>query len=48
MIYVGYPCIGKTSIAGKNNFIDLESSLFNNGSDNWAKTYADVAIDLSS
>lgn len=28
MIYVGYPCIGKSSIAGKDNFIDLESSNF--------------------
>ena len=28
MIYVGYPCIGKSSIAGKDNFIDLESSFY--------------------
>ena len=33
MIYVGYPCIGKSSIAGQDRFIDLESSLFNDGSE---------------
>lgn len=32
MIYVGYPCIGKTSISGSDGFIDLESSIFNDGS----------------
>ena len=31
MIYIGYPCIGKTTLAKeKNNFIDLESSYFFN------------------
>ena len=31
MIYIGYPCIGKTTLAKeKNNFIDLESSYFSN------------------
>ena len=48
MIYVGYPCIGKSSIAGQDNFIDLESSLFNDGSDNWEKKYVNVAIELAS
>jgi hypothetical protein len=33
MIYIGYPCIGKTTLAKeKNNFIDLESSYFNSNS----------------
>ena len=33
MIYVGYPCIGKSSIAGREDFIDLDSSLFNDGTE---------------
>jgi hypothetical protein len=28
MIYVGFQGIGKTSIAGKNNCIDLDNNLF--------------------
>lgn len=47
MIYVGYPCIGKSSIAGKSNFIDLESSLFNVNSENWAVVYVMLAEFLS-
>lgn len=47
MIYVGYPCIGKTSIAGTDNFIDLESSEFNDGSGGWVKEYIKVARILS-
>lgn len=47
MIYVGYPGIGKTSIAGTDNFIDLESSNFNNGSEDWIKEYIKVAKILS-
>lgn len=47
MLYVGYPCIGKSSIAGKNNYVDLESSYFNDGSENWIERYVNVANDLS-
>ena len=48
MIYVGYPCIGKSSIAGKDNFIDLESSFYKElGKDDWVNLYVNVAIDLS-
>ena len=50
MIYVGYPCIGKSSIAGHRMFlgtmwdiIDLESSVFNDGSENWTTIYVKVA-----
>ena len=46
MIYVGYPCIGKSSIAGQDRFIDLESSLFNDGSEHWEDKYVAVAKDL--
>ena len=46
MIYVGYPCIGKSSIAGKDNFIDLESSNFKQYN-NWFKLYVDIAEQLS-
>lgn len=47
MIYVGYLCIGKSSISGRDGFIDLEFSLFNDGSKDWAKKYVAVANDLS-
>lgn len=47
MIYVGYPCVGKSSIAGKSNFIDLESSLFNVNSENWFLAYVTLAEFLS-
>lgn len=49
MIYVGFPCIGKSSIAGGKN-IDLESSnmfIGNSRSEGWEKIYCNIAIDLS-
>ena len=46
MIYVGYPCIGKSSIAGEDNFIDLESSNFKQYN-NWVEVYVNTAIQLS-
>ena len=51
MIYIGYPCIGKTTLAKeKNNFIDLESSYFSPFSSaapaNYL-TYCNLAIDLN-
>lgn len=49
MIYVGFPCIGKSSIAGGKN-IDLESSnMFIDGSrpNGWEKIYCNIAIDLN-
>lgn len=51
MIYIGYPGIGKTTLGGKNQFIDLESSLFHEGTNpnslNWIERYCKVADDLS-
>lgn len=50
MIIIGYPGIGKSTIAGKDKFIDLESSNFNvNGNkiQNWHIAYCDVARDLN-
>lgn len=50
MIYVGYQGIGKSSISGKNNCIDLESGNFwVNGerTDNWYKIYCNIAEHLS-
>lgn len=49
MIYVGFPCIGKSSIAGDKN-IDLESSnmfIGDNRPEEWEKIYCNIAIDLS-
>lgn len=46
MIYSGYPGIGKSTIAGKYNCIDLESSNFGKES-GWEKIYCQVAKDLS-
>lgn len=49
MIYVGFPCIGKSSIAGGKN-IDLESSnmfIEGNRPEGWEKIYCNIAIDLS-
>lgn len=51
MIIIGYPCIGKTTLA-KNNvkIIDLESSNFFVDEErlkNWYKMYCNVAVDLS-
>lgn len=50
MIYVGYQGIGKSSISGKNNFIDLESSNFwvdDKRVDDWYKMYVNIAEHLS-
>ena len=50
MIYVGYQGIGKSSIAGKNNCIDLESGNFwvdDKRTDNWHKIYVNIAEHLS-
>lgn len=49
MIIIGYPGIGKTSIAGKEGCIDLESSNFfvdGNRDGNWHVVYCNIAIDL--
>jgi hypothetical protein len=51
MIYVGYQGVGKSSVSGKNNFIDLESGNFwvdGNRCDNWHKIYCNIAGHLSS
>jgi hypothetical protein len=50
MIIIGYQGIGKSSLAGKNNFIDLESGNFwHNGirPDNWYVFYCQIAEHLS-
>lgn len=51
MIIIGYPGIGKSTLAGKDHkYIDLESSNFRiNGerSEDWYKVYCKVAEDLS-
>lgn len=50
MIYVGYQGIGKSSISGKNNCIDLESGNFwidGNRANNWYKIYVNIAEHLS-
>lgn len=51
MIIIGYPGIGKSTLAGKDHkYIDLESSNFKvNGeqSEDWYKAYCKVAEDLS-
>lgn len=51
MIIIGYPGIGKSTLAGKDHkYIDLESSNFKiNGerSEDWYKVYCEVAEDLS-
>lgn len=46
MIIIGYPGIGKTNLGGRKNFIDLDSTLFNN-IDSWYNLYCDVAESLS-
>ena len=49
LIICGYPGIGKTSIGGWNNCIDLESSNFKTTSlDTWEDGYARVAMDIAS
>ena len=51
MIIVGYPGIGKSTLAGRDHrFIDLESSNFKiegERSEDWCKVYCKVAEDLS-
>lgn len=52
MIYSGFPCIGKSTLAEKHHLpiIDLESSmLFVDGKrpDNWEKIYINYAEDLN-
>ena len=50
LIIVGYQGIGKSSCAGKNNCIDLESGNFwvNNMRDsNWYKPYCQIAMHLA-
>lgn len=50
MIYVGYQGIGKSSIAGKNGCIDLESGNFwidGERPNNWYKMYVNIAEHLS-
>lgn len=50
MIYVGYQGIGKSSISGKNNCIDLESGNFwvdDKRIDEWYKIYVNIAEHLS-
>lgn len=53
MIIIGFPCIGKSSVANEplhdypfSGFIDLESSNFVKN-DNWVSEYCNVALDLS-
>ena len=51
MIIIGYPGIGKSTLAGRDHkYVDLESSNFKiNGekSEDWYKVYCKVAEDLS-
>ena len=53
LIICGYPGVGKSSIAGWHNCIDLESSFFSHRADipqkldYWVPQYCQVAIDLA-
>jgi len=47
LIISGYQGIGKSTIAGKDLCIDLESSFFHNET-NWWDKYSCVAVDLAS
>ncbi len=52
VIICGYPGVGKTTIAGKDNIIDLESSNFKffgppDCSHYWIEQYGRVALDLA-
>jgi len=50
MILVGYQGIGKSTLAGRDNCIDLESGNFwvdGKRSDDWYKPYCQIAIHLS-
>ena len=47
MIVMGFPGIGKSTMAGKESgYVDLDSSLFSRLGDQWFKAYADVAYAL--
>lgn len=49
LIIIGYPCIGKSSIAGcANGIIDLESSYFSKDDPMWYNDYCALAEDLAS
>lgn len=49
MIYIGYPCIGKTTLAKeKNNFIDLESSHFFNSNSKANPSVLYITADVTS
>lgn len=49
MIYIGYPCIGKTTLAKeKNNFIDLESSHFFNSNSKANPSVLYITTDVTS
>lgn len=50
MIYTGYQGIGKSTLAGKDNFIDLESGNFwvdGKRPEDWFKYYGNIANHLS-
>lgn len=50
LIMIGYQGIGKSSCAGKNDCIDLESSTFwfeGSRSENWYIPYCNIAMDLA-
>lgn len=48
MIIIGYPGIGKSTIASEDNrFVDLESSYFRNDYTNWHVNYVKLAAKLS-
>lgn len=50
MIIIGYPGIGKSSLAGRNNCIDLESTNFWHNDKrpaDWVIYYCNIAEDLS-
>lgn len=50
-IIIGYPGVGKSTLAGNNNYIDLESSMFRNSLgekiEDWDCAYVSVAEDLA-
>ena len=49
MIVIGYQGIGKSTLAGKNNCIDLESGNFwvdGNRNHDWYKAYCQIAVHL--
>ena len=47
-IMIGYPCIGKSTVARTHRgFIDLESSYFSRRTDDWANDYCKLALKLA-